>query len=297
MSLSRVLEGYLADRDATYTIEMHSASTTSVDTARLARIDEDSLAKSVLLKDERGFVLAVLPASRRLEFDRIERKLGRRLQLSSEREIIDLFPDCALGAVPPLGAAYGLPTVIDSSLEGRSEVFFEAGDHESLIRMDGDEFFGLLATASVAEIAADRACLNAALARRELLGRSLSALRKAADAPIGGAAIWRSRLKGALRRLVVAADDHIGETEAPGGLLAEVEEKAPRLWREVDRMRDQHVTLLSDCFRMLKEVNGKTASCQLMRHDALRLAEQFEVHRHAAADLVYESFGIDIGGG
>lgn len=297
MSLSRVLEGYLSDREATYTIEMHSVSRTSVDTARLARINEDSLAKSVVLEDEHGFVLAVLPASRRLELDQIERKLGRRLHLSSERKMVDLFPDCVLGAVPPLGAAYGLPTVIDSSLEGRTEVFFEAGDHESLIRMDGDEFFGLLATASVAEIAADRACLNSALALREQLGRSLLTLRKAAEAPMEEASIWRSRLQRALLRLVVAADNHIGESEGPGGLLAEVEAKAPRLWRDVERMRKEHVALLKDCFRILEDVKGESSSSQLIQHDALRLASNFEFHRHAAADLVYESFGVDIGGG
>ena len=297
MSLSRVLESYLSERDATYTVEVHSASTTSVDTARRARIDEESLVKSVVLEDDRGFVLAVLPASCRLELDRIRNKLGRRLQLSSECDVIRLFPDCALGAVPPLGAAYGLPTVIDSSLEDRDEVFFEGGDHESLVRMAGGEFFGLLATASVAEIAAERAGLKAALELREQLGRSLVTIRDAAEASISSGSSWRQRVQRALVRLVVAADAHIGESEGPGGLLTEVEEKAPRLWRAADRMRVEHGELLEDCFHVLEGLRGDRVSSNLIRSDVLALVERFEMHRHRGADLVYEAYGVDIGGG
>jgi Ala-tRNA(Pro) deacylase len=297
MPLSRVLESYLLERHATYTIEVHSASTTSVDTARRARIDEESLVKSVVLEDDRGFVLAVLPASCRLELDRIRKKLGRSLHLSSEHEVIRLFPDCALGAVPPLGAAYGLPTVIDSSLEDRDEVFFEGGDHETLVRMDGGEFFGLLATASVAEISAERAGLKAALELREQLGRSLTRIRDAVEASIGSESSWRQRVQRALVRLVMAADAHIGESEGPGGLLTEVELKAPRLWREADRMRTEHTELLDDCFRILEQLRGELASSRLIRNEVLTLVERFELHRHRGADLVYEAYGVDIGGG
>lgn len=297
MSLSRVLESFLSERDATYTVEMHSASTTSVDTARRAHIDEESLVKSVVLEDDRGFVLAVLPASCRLELDRIRRKLGRSLQLSSEHEVVRLFPDCALGAVPPVGAAYGLPTVVDSSLEDRDEVFFEGGDHESLVRMAGGEFFGLLATASVAEIAAERAGLKAALELREQLGRSLAAIRTAAESSIERESSWRKHVQRSLVRLVMAADAHIGESEGPGGLLTEVESKAPRLWREADKMRAEHSELLEDCFRVLEELRGETSSSSLIRHDVLTLVERFEMHRHRGADLVYEAYGVDIGGG
>ncbi len=297
MSLSRVLESFLMERDATYTVEFHSASTTSVDTARRARIDEESLVKSVVLEDDRGFVLAVLPASCRLELDRIHKKLGRSLQLSSEQDVIRLFPDCALGAVPPVGAAFGLATVVDSSLEDRDEVFFEGGDHETLVRMEGGEFFGLLATASVAEIAAERAGLKAALELREQLGRSLSRIFEAAEAPIRSDSSWRQRVQRALVRLVLAADAHIGESESPGGFLVEVESKAPRLWREVDRMRVEHAELLKDCFRILEYLRDDIASSRRIRNEVFALVKRFERHRHRGADLVYEAYGVDLGGG
>jgi Ala-tRNA(Pro) deacylase len=297
MSLSRVLESYLSDREASYTVETHSISMTSIDTARRAHIDEDSLVKSVVLEDDRGFVLAVLPTSCRIELDRISNKLGRRLHLSSENEVVKLFPDCAIGAVPPIGAAYGLPTVVDISLEGREEIFFEGGDHKTLVRMAGGEFFGLLATASVAEIATERTGLKTAVESREQLGRSLAATRKAAEAVINSESSWQDRLQRTLVRLVMAAGAHIGDSEGPGGLLVEIETKAPRLWHEADGLRGEHAELLEACFDVLTALRDGTSTSNLIRKEVLELVGRFEAHRHRAADLVYEAFGVDIGGG
>ena len=44
-----------------------------------------------------------------------------------------LFDDCEFGAVPPVGAAYGLPVLLDESLDGASELHFEAGDHTIIL--------------------------------------------------------------------------------------------------------------------------------------------------------------------
>lgn len=296
MSLAQTLETYLSERGARYTVEHHSASTTSLGTARSARIDEESLAKSVVLEDDRGFVLAVLPASRKLEIDRVRDKLGRPLHLSREHEMIRLFPDCAIGAVPPLGAAYGLPTVIDVNFENSEEVFFEGGDHETLVRMDGGEFLGLLATASVAEIASEKINLATALELKERLYDSVISVRRAVGAPTANGERWRQRVSRELVQLARAADQHVTETEAPNGLLAEIIEEAPRLWREVDGLRAEHVKLVEGCARALDQVRG-TDSPLLLRRRVNSLLGRFERHRYRGADLVYEAFDVDIGGG
>jgi Ala-tRNA(Pro) deacylase len=296
MSLAQTLESYLSERGVRYTVEYHAASTTSLGTARSACIDEESLAKSLVLEDDRGYVLAVLPASRRLEIGRVRNKLGRPLHLSCEHEMVRLFPDCALGAVPPLGAAYGLPTVVDANFDDCEEVFFEGGDHETLVRMDGGEFLGLLATASVAEIAGERMSLATALELKERLYDSLISVRRAVGAPIASGDRWRKRLRRELIKLARAADDHVAETEAPNGLLAEIVEEAPRLWREADGLRAEHVMLVRECARVLSQVEGSGSPLSL-RRQVNTLLGQFERHRYQGADLVYEAFDVDIGGG
>jgi Ala-tRNA(Pro) deacylase len=76
--------------------------------------------------------------------DALNRLLGRRLSLTTEAEIGARFRDCEVGAVPALGPAYGLDTVLDQSLADHSDIYFEAGDHESLIHMRGADFVNLL---------------------------------------------------------------------------------------------------------------------------------------------------------
>ncbi len=296
MTLSHTIENYLDERGAVYTVEHHAPTKSSLDTARNAQIDENALAKSVVLQDDRGFVLAVLPASRRLEIDRVRNKLGRGLRLSREYDMVRLFPDCAHGAIPPLGAAYGLPTVIDCGLENQSEVFFEGGDHETLVRMEGDQFLGLLATASVGEIASERASLTTALAGREKLHKALQSVRRAVGAPITAEALWRDRLRREVVRLAAATEEHIADTEAADSLLSEIENEAPRLWREVGLLRTEHAQLSEECAEMLARLDEPDSSARLRRRVHLML-EHFDTHRHRGADLVYQSFGVDIGGG
>ncbi len=75
--------------------------------------------------------------------------LGRDgLQLAGEAELKEKFADCALGAVPPLGSAYGLPVVVDVGLAAQPEVYFEAGDHEHVVHVTRSEFQRLLPDAA-----------------------------------------------------------------------------------------------------------------------------------------------------
>jgi Ala-tRNA(Pro) deacylase len=296
MSVSGTLEAYLFDRGARYTLEQHPAAMTSLDTARAARLDEALLAKSVLLADAAGPVLAVLPASRYLELRRVRQRLGRALELAQEPDIERLFPDCALGAVPAVGAAFGVPTIVDTSLEQNEEVFFEAGDHQTLVRMSGRDFLALQSGALRAEIAIDSPALAAKRAARLRLHAAALEVADAIAVPLGKGSEWREGLARALERLLQALAMHVEKTEAPGGLLDEIVEQAPRLAREVDLLREEHVALREECLRVLARVRDfeVDASIRPMGHGLLR---RFDVHRHRGADLVYEAFEVDIGGG
>ena len=88
--------------------------------------------------------MAVVPAARRVDVDRLGRQLNRRLELATEAEVSNLFEDCAEGAMPALGTPYRIPTVYDDSLTGLSDVYFEAGDHDDIVHMSGDAFLDLL---------------------------------------------------------------------------------------------------------------------------------------------------------
>ena len=103
------------------------------------------MAKAVVLKRRDGFILAILPSSRQVKIDEVGSWLRQPVGLASEEEIASLFPDCEPGAVPPMAAPYGLRSVVDESLEGHRDIYFEAGDHRTLVHVSGAQFHKLMA--------------------------------------------------------------------------------------------------------------------------------------------------------
>ena len=145
MAIAQRLKWYLDHHGVTYEVIPHRRTESSLETARAAHVDERHLVKCVLLEDERGYLLAVLPAASRVSLEDVREHFERPLELATEAELGDIFDDCQVGAIPPVGRAYGIPTVIDTSLLHLEDVYFEAGEHEDLVHLDGAEFARLMA--------------------------------------------------------------------------------------------------------------------------------------------------------
>ncbi len=147
MGMAITLQQYMDLHEVDYDVLMHKPTMTSSHTAQSSHISGDCLAKGVVLKHEDGYILAVLPASHHLHLGTLQRMLDRPVGLATEAEITRLFDDCAEGAIPCVGAAYGLKTMIDESLDGQTDLYFEGGDHESLVHVTDDQFRILMADA------------------------------------------------------------------------------------------------------------------------------------------------------
>lgn len=148
MSISVTLSNYLKESDARYELCPHPHSRTSAETARLAHVPERLLAKSVMLEDDDGCVLAVIPADSRVRVSALARMLGRgRLRLSDESTVQQTFKDCDPGAVPAFGMAFGIDTAVDEELVRNAEVYVECGDHEQLLHMSRGQFSELMSRA------------------------------------------------------------------------------------------------------------------------------------------------------
>ena len=147
MAIALTLERYLDAHNVKYDVIAHDPTNSSMQTAKTCRISGDRLAKAVLLRDDVGYALAVLPASHQIRLAELKRQFGDDVDLATEREIEDLFQDCARGAIPAVGECYGLDLVVDDSIEEQPEVFFEGGDHATLVHMSHAQFAGLTATA------------------------------------------------------------------------------------------------------------------------------------------------------
>ena len=147
MAIAMRLRDYLDRWGAEYERIIHPHSSSSLETAEAAHVSGEKLVKCVLTEDYRGYLMVVVPASHQVEFSLLDDELNRRLELATEDELAELFTDCELGAIPPIGDVYGLDVVMDESLANCDDVYFEAGDHTELIHMRGEDFRDLMISA------------------------------------------------------------------------------------------------------------------------------------------------------
>ncbi len=144
MAIATTLKSYLEDHHVHYDMVNHVHSATALESAHSAHVPSHQVAKAVVLEDANGYIVSVMPSQNRLDLEWVNESLGRKLELANEDELPDLFQDCDLGAVPALSNAYGLDVIWDEQLTNASEIYIEAGDHENLIHMHGDEFCKLM---------------------------------------------------------------------------------------------------------------------------------------------------------
>ena len=96
-----------------------------------ASIPSSKIAKAVLLEDERGYLLPVLPAGRDLNLEKLREELARDLRPAKSEDTVSLFFDCDAGSIPAAGAAYGIPTIVDEELDGVEQINYQAGAREA----------------------------------------------------------------------------------------------------------------------------------------------------------------------
>ncbi len=132
-----------------FDVHRHAHTAFSQATAQEAHVPGDRLAKAVLLQDENGPVMAVLPATHAVDLNRVSELLGRDLELMREQRLSTVFDDCEPGAVPATGPAYHVTTVVSDALVGEAVFFFEGGAHENLVRVLGADFRHLMKDAKL----------------------------------------------------------------------------------------------------------------------------------------------------
>ena len=152
MAMALTLQKYLADNGIAYDTLSHSHTTSSMTTAQSAHISGKNLAKSVILEDDNGYLMVVIPATEHVQFRKVNHALNRHLGMATESELKHLFSDCELGAIPAVGKAYSMESIVDYKLDDCSDIYIEAGDHEELVHLKGSSFRKLMEHAQHATI-------------------------------------------------------------------------------------------------------------------------------------------------
>ena len=141
MALPQRIRDYLDSQAAPYDLLRHTQAFTAQEVAHSLHISGKRLAKTIVLDADGKLVMAVIPASHRLNLHELRAALEvNRLEMLPESQFIKLFPDCEVGAIPPFGKLYGMEVWVDRLLSDAEEIVFRAGTHEDCLRMKYSDF-------------------------------------------------------------------------------------------------------------------------------------------------------------
>jgi len=135
------IKNFLDSRGVQYDVIHHRRDYTALETAADTATAGREFAKTVLVWIDNHMAMAVLPAHKRVDLWKLCQELGAsEVSLALEKGARGVFPDCEMGAAPPLGSLYNLPVYVSKEIDQDEYLTFNAGTHEDVIRMPYMQF-------------------------------------------------------------------------------------------------------------------------------------------------------------
>jgi Ala-tRNA(Pro) deacylase len=145
MSIPASIEHFFRDHDIPYAVLHHPRAYTAQEEAAVTHIPGRMWAKTVTCFADGDPILAVLPADSVIDVNQLRSVTGARaLRFANESELEPLYPDCEIGAMPPLGSLYGQRVFVDRGLVADQDVVFNGGSHTDAIKVKYDDFIRLV---------------------------------------------------------------------------------------------------------------------------------------------------------
>lgn len=148
---------FLESQSIEFELVEHAPVAGATAEARVSHVPGDRVAKTVVLHDGSDYILALVPASQRLDLHKLRDLLNatRQLRLADEAEIAKQFPIFEVGAIPPFGHAAPKVTVMDRALLGHIRILCAAGDHSHSVLVQPRDV-ARAASALIADICEER---------------------------------------------------------------------------------------------------------------------------------------------
>lgn len=137
----RKLREFLDGQNVKYVLITHSKAYTSQEIAALSHTPGKELAKTVMVQLDDRMAMAVLPATQKVDLDKLRKASGaKKAALAHEEDFKGMFPECEAGAMPPFGNLFGMDVFVAPRLAEDREIAFNAGSHTELVRMPYKDF-------------------------------------------------------------------------------------------------------------------------------------------------------------
>ena len=138
------LRSFLDSAGCRYAWSRHGDAFTARGLAQREHVPAHHVIKPVLVSVDGEFVLCALPATHRIDLALLQMEVGaEEIRLANEEELAGMCGDCELGAEPPIGWLFGLPTFMDESLFDDGQVTFQAGNHREAVTMSFMDYYRL----------------------------------------------------------------------------------------------------------------------------------------------------------
>jgi HD-like signal output (HDOD) protein/prolyl-tRNA editing enzyme YbaK/EbsC (Cys-tRNA(Pro) deacylase) len=161
MVLPANIREFLDREQVSYQMLPHARTSTLAQAAQACEVPVSQLVRAVVLADERGLLMAVLPADHVLDFAALRAVLQRDVDLVAGNLLESIFDGCEPRSYPPLAPAYNLDVVVDSAVADLEMVTFEPGVHTTLIQVSQRDFRRLLGRTSSGSFSRSAASLRA----------------------------------------------------------------------------------------------------------------------------------------
>jgi Ala-tRNA(Pro) deacylase len=144
MHMPRRLESHLKENHTVYSVIQHAPTYSAQVAAAIMHIPGKEVAKTAVLCAGEKVLLAMLPASYRINFEKLSAIVGEKVQLVEEQKCDQMFHDCEAGAIPPFGELYGVPVYMDEALADDPEIVVGSGTLSESLLISNADFVGLV---------------------------------------------------------------------------------------------------------------------------------------------------------
>lgn len=128
-----------------YEVSEHKPAFTAQRMAAAEHEPGKYVAKPVIARSDDKYLMCVLAACYKIDLGALKKQLGaKKVELVEEKDMGKIFGDCELGAEPPFGNLYDLPTIMDKALEADDHITFQAGSHDKAIRLSMADYIKLV---------------------------------------------------------------------------------------------------------------------------------------------------------
>ena len=136
MSTTTRLMSLVKEAAVPYRVEPHQRAITAQEVAEVAHVRGSEMVKSVIVVTGGRHVMLAVPATARVNIEALRSFLKTDdVRMAEEWEFTRDFPDCEIGAMPPVGNLYNMRLLASDLIKSDEEVAFNAGSHTEVLRM------------------------------------------------------------------------------------------------------------------------------------------------------------------